>query len=336
MTVERTDKITRLMEQYDLPWADADEDLCDDAAKKLRTFKKDLPEDRDDAAGAVKRLNDRERGEATEALRDHWDGFAKDFDVVASAAGEIADGLVASLDAVADTKRAIIDVVINFQERIADLTGDAPHWIGRTAEQEQAVVADASATRPRLEAEIGTARTRCDERLTRVRNDNDVAALKRIAGLPEGTGNGEGDRAIGGLAPGVGSGSGGDSGGSRAFGGDNMAASPQGTTAYNGFWTEHDEHKRAISSLDKAATHLRDETSTALAKAAVDIAEFGASGTLGASVAAGYAQLLDDLVLATRALGNHLTGPLSDAIRAASEDQKRVDEENARRFWWNR
>ncbi|MEU4080598.1 hypothetical protein DEJ45_15900 [Streptomyces venezuelae] len=335
MAVERTDKITRLMEKYGLPWADANEDLCDDAASKLRAFKKDLPEDRRDAARAIERLNDRERGEATEALRDHWDGFAKEFDAVASAAGEIADGLAASLDAIADTKRAIIDVVINFQERIDDLTEGAPHWIGRTAEQEEAVAADASATRTRLEPEISTARNRCEERLTRVRNDTDVAALKRIAGLPEGTGNGDSGRAVGSLAPGVGSGSGGSTGGSRAFGGDTMATSP-GTNAFNGFWTEHDEHKRAISTLDKVATHLRDETSTALAKAAVDIAEFGASGALGASVAAGYAQLLDDLVLATRALGNHLTGPLSDAIRAASEDQKRIDDDTARRFWWKR
>ncbi|MFE5944657.1 hypothetical protein [Streptomyces sp. NPDC056480] len=349
MADKRSEQMKGQMETYRLPWVEADEDLCRDAAKNLRTFQGNLPDDRADATKAIQRLVSHGRGEATKALREHWEDFAKKFDVVAAAAGAIADGLSGSGDIVGDSKDAVIDIVEDFQRRLNRLSeGDMPGTVDHSAEEE----AEAAATRARLEPEITTTRTRSDARLTLVRNDPDVSSLKRIAGLPEGTGNGDGGRAVGGAAPvitggGVGSAApgaedgAGAGGGGRAIGGDAMqSASVAGHNLSHSlspsFWIEHDEHKRAIASLDKVATHLSEKTSTELGRAVLDVTEFGASGALGSSIAAGYSLLVDDLVLATRALGNHLTGPLPDAIRAASEDQKRTDDEARDRFGWMR
>ncbi|WP_411107913.1 hypothetical protein [Streptomyces sp. c-19] len=124
--------------------------------------------------------------------------------------------------------------------------------------------------------------------------------------------------------------------GGRAFGDIMSLASSGGAWWKDDVRAERDEDQRAVASLDKVATHLRDTTSTDLGQAAFDVAELRASGSLGAVIAAGFGPIVDDLVLATRALGNHLTGPLSDAITAAAADQKRVDEDLRERFGFGR
>ncbi|WP_318212592.1 MULTISPECIES: hypothetical protein [unclassified Streptomyces] len=343
MTDRRSEQMKLQMELYRLPWVEANEDLCRDGAKNLRTFQGNLPDDRADATKAVQRLVSHGQGEATKALGEHWDEFVRKFDRVAAAAGAIAEGLSGSADIIGDTKDTVIDIVEDFQRRLSLLSeGEMPGQVDHSAEEES----EAAITRAQLEPEIATTRTRSNSRLTLVRNDSDVRSLKQIAGLPEGTGNGD-QGAIGGVAPGITgqgdgstapgaeSGTGGGEGG-RAISGDTMRLASAGGHSSHNFWIEHDEHKRAVESLDKVATHLRDKTSAELGRAVLDVTEFGASGTLGSSIAAGYSPLVDDLVLATRALGNHLTGPLSDAIRAASKDAKDTDDETRGRFWWMR
>ncbi|CAM5333484.1 hypothetical protein [Streptomyces narbonensis] len=69
-----------------------------------------------------------------------------------------------------------------------------------------------------------------------------------------------------------------------------------------------------------------------LARAQYNLDTLAASGSLGASVAADYAPLLDHLDSATRALADHLNGPLRDLVLSMSTDQQKTDEDDRDRF----
>ncbi|MFF5763024.1 hypothetical protein ACFY8F_10865 [Streptomyces tanashiensis] len=318
MAVERSDADKGLMDQHALPWVEANEDDAHAAADRLRPFGAKFADDRADAAKAVERLVSSGQGEANKALAEHWEGLAAQFSQVSSAAGTIADGMDGCGDIVSGAKNAVLDLVHNLRSSVSRLS-DAMMPTTDTA-LTQAEAAEAEKVRPRFQAEVTSATTHGEERLKRVRNDSAVGSLKSIAGLPEGTGGGT-DRQ-------------GDGTGGQAA--DRMHLASAGGSWWGDLIHDDDEHTHAAKRLGKIADHIRDTTSQPLAQAVLAVTELGASGAVGASLAAGIRPLLDDLVLASLALADHLTGPLTGAIKAAAEEQKRRQDEIRDRFGWRR
>lgn len=312
MAIERSAADKGLMDEYALPWVEANEDDAQASAERLRPFGPKFANDRADAAKAVGRLVSSGEGEAVKALEEHWNGVARQFTQVSTAAGLIADGLESCGDIVRSSKNAVLDLVANLRTVISPIGEDEMPSISDASRQ--AMAAEAEKARPRFVSEVASATTRGDEHVKRVRGYGDVAALKSIAGLPAGGGSGTGT-------------------GRRAA--DSMHLASAGSSWWNGdLFHDEDEHTRARKRLGEIADHIRDTSSLPLAQAGLHLTELGASGPLGASLAGGLRLLLDDLVLASRALADHLTGPLSDAIKAAAEDQKRREDELRRRFGW--
>ncbi|MFC9593175.1 hypothetical protein ACFTUC_25760 [Streptomyces sp. NPDC056944] len=306
MALERSDADKGLMDVYALPWVEANEDDAHAAADRMRPFGSAFANDRADAAKAVERLVSSGQGEAVKALEEHWAGVSAQFAQVSTAAGAIADGTDSCGDIVRAAKNAVLDLVSNLRATISPIgEGEMPSISDATR---QARAAEADRARPRFRAEVDSATTRGEEHIRAVRNG--VGALRSIAGLPAGTGRRSSDSMH--LA----------SAGGSWWGGD--------------LFHDEDEHTRARKRLGEIADHIRDTSSLPLAQAGLHLTELGASGPLGASLAGGLRPLLDDLVLASRALADHLTGPLSDAIKAAAEDQKRRDDDLKRRFGWMR
>ncbi|MFI2739728.1 hypothetical protein [Streptomyces sp. NPDC018711] len=312
MAVERSEAEKSLMDQYALPWVEADEDDAYAGSDSLRPFGSKFAEDRADAAKAVDPLVSGGRGEAAKALAEHWAGVETQFKNVSEAATAIVDGMHECGKIVADTKNAVLDRVDNLRSSISHLSyGNLP----RRIPYEDLVADEAEKARPGIQAEVDSATTRSDEHLKRVRNNEHVGSLKSIAGRPQGTGGSAGT-------------------GKRA--GDSMHLASAGGSPWGDLFHDYDEHKRAVKKLGEIATHIRDTTSQPLAQAVLDTTELGASGAVGASLAAGIHPLLDDLVLASRALADHLTGPLSDAIKAAAKDQKEREDDIKGGFGWMR
>ncbi|MFF6838264.1 hypothetical protein ACFY8X_05620 [Streptomyces tanashiensis] len=310
MAVERSDADKGLMDQHALPWVEANEDDAHAAADRLRPFGSTFANDRADAAKAVERLVSSGQGEANKALAEHWEGLAAQFSQVSSAAGTIADGMDGCGDIVSGAKNAVLDLVHNLRSSVSRVS-DAMMPTSATALQ-QAEAAEAEKVRPQFQAEATSATTHGEERLKRVRNDGAVGSLKSIAGLPQGNGGGTGQQ-----------------------GADRMHLASAGGSWWGDLIHDDDEHTHAAKRLGKIADHIRDTTSQPLAQAVLAVTELGASGSVGASLAAGIRPLLDDLVLASLALADHLTGPLTGAIKAAAEEQKRRQDEIRDRFgWW--
>ncbi|MER7946527.1 hypothetical protein ABTY59_03915 [Streptomyces sp. NPDC096079] len=308
MARERSDADKGLMESHALPWVEANEDDAHAAADRMRPFGSTFTDDRADAAKAVERLVSSGQGEATKALEEHWAGIAAQFSQVSTAAGTIADGLDSCGDIVVASKKAVLDLVHNLRRTISPIgEGEMPSISDASV---RAIAAEADAARPRIQAEVDSAATRGDEHVKSVRGE--VGVLRTIAGLPAGSGTGAGA-------------------GKR--GADSMHLASAGGTWWGGdLFHDEDEHTRARKRLGEIADHIRDTSSLPLAQAGLHLTELGASGALGASLAAGLRPLLDDLVLAARALADHLTGPLSDAIKAAADEQKRQEDDLRQRF----
>ncbi|AJF66538.1 hypothetical protein SVTN_21310 [Streptomyces vietnamensis] len=302
------------MEQYALPWVEANEDDAHAAADRMRPFGSKFADDRADAAKAVERLVSSGQGEATKALEEHWADLSGRFAQVSTAAGVIADGMDSCGDIVRSSKDAVLNLVHSLRWTISPI-GEA-EMPSISDAGKQAMAAEADKVRPRIQAEVDSATTRGDERVKGVRVDGYVRSLRSIAGLPAGSGSGSGT-------------------GKRAA--DSMHLASAGGSWWDGdLRHDEDEHTRARKRLGEIADHIRDTSSLPLAQAGLHLTELGASGTLGATLAAGLRPLLDDLVLASRALADHLTGPLSGAIKAAAEEQKRQDDELQKRFGWRR
>ncbi|MFE7513334.1 WXG100-like domain-containing protein [Streptomyces sp. NPDC057540] len=311
MALERSDADKGLMDLYALPWVEANEDDAHAAAQRLRPFGTKFTDDRADAGKAVERLVSSGQGEAVEALQEHWTGLSGRFAQVSEAAGVIADGLDACGDIARASKNAVLDLVVNLRTVISPI--GAAEMPSISDASQQAMAAEAEKARPRFVSEVASAATRGDERVRRAREAPDVVALKAIAGRPAGGSD------------------------TRTRAADSMHLASATSSWFGGdLFHDEDEHARARKRLGEIADHIRDTSSLPLAQAGLHLTELGASGALGASLAAGLRPLLDDLVLASRALADHLTGSLSDAIKAAAEDQKRRDDELKKRFGWMR
>ncbi|MFB7449167.1 hypothetical protein [Streptomyces sp. NPDC056194] len=354
MTIERTSAQKALMDEHGLAWPKADEAAASRTQSSLRAFEENLSDDRADAAKAVQRLLSSGHGEAMTALAEHWARVNSHFTVTAEAAGRIAAEMLNCGDDIAVHK----DMALGVVERIAPglpAPAGAPGGIRPPLDvTQQGIVRGARAELGSIEQ---AAFTETGFRLTAARTDPGVASLPHIpadlsGGGAGGTGGGVapgiagGAGAVGGGGPGIGPRAvgGAIAGGAGAIGAGQHAPDlpPDRLVGHAGpavgtpqsfridFW----EHTRAGDRLAEIADQIAGRTTTALARAMYDLEELQKSGSLGASVGEGFAPLLDDLDLATRALGHHLDGPLRDAVRAAGEDQKQTDDDNRKRFGW--
>ncbi|MEU3481247.1 hypothetical protein ACI2LO_11100 [Streptomyces sp. NPDC033754] len=365
MAIEPTAGEQALVDQYALPWIEANEDGSSAADGSLRSYASSLENDGADATKAVQRLVSSGKGEALKALEAHWSRVHAYFVQTTRAAIAIAAEIQASGDTIVIGKHRAQDLIAHLSTSGAGASDDAQHTM--------LMERQADITRQDLQANAKTALSETKAGAARAQGDPDVATLGSIpstlAGLLGGAegGLGRGAGAGGGVANGIGAGGGvangigvgagvaagiagaggssgmrgDDGGGGDGVGGPGGSAgmrgqhgSPQvGTNA--GQWNiflDHDEHKRAANSLAAAAEKLYGRTTQALARARYDLDTLSAGGSLGASITADYAPLLDDLDGATRALANHLDGPLRDLVLSISTDQQKTDEANRDRL----
>ncbi|MET9673551.1 hypothetical protein ABZY68_10725 [Streptomyces sp. NPDC006482] len=349
MAIEPTGDEQALVDQYALPWIEANEDRSSDADVHLRSYASSLENDGADATKAVERLLSSGRGEAMKALDEHWARVHAHFGRTARAAVTIASGIGDCGDVIVVGKHRAQDLIAHFAAVRPTVGNDAQH----TMLQQQA-----DATRRDLRENAATALSDTRAGAARAQADPDVAALGTIpahlAGLLGGGAGGGLGRGIGtgiaagvaGISGGVGAGVAGIAGGGGRAGmtgaggggvgdgGVSGGAGPQ-VGANAGSWNvfvDHDEHKRAANGLTGTAENIRGKTTTTLARARFDLDALAASGSLGASIAADYAPLLDHLDSATQALAGHLHGPLRDLVLSMSTGQKKTDEANRDRL----
>ncbi|MEU2243125.1 hypothetical protein ABZ572_27345 [Streptomyces sp. NPDC018338] len=373
MAIEPTAGEQALIDQYALPWIEANEDGSSAADGGLRSYASSLENDGADATKAVQRLVSSGKGEALKALEGHWSRVHGYFGQTHRAAIAIAAEIQASGDTIVIGKHRALDLIAHLSTSGAGASNDAQHTM--------LMERQADITRQDLQANVKTTLSEAKAGAARAQGDPDVATLGSIpstlAGLLGGAEGGLGRGAGGGVADGIGAGGGvadgigtggadgigvgagvaagiagaggssgmrgDDGGGGDGVGGPGGSAgmrgqhgSPQvGTNA--GQWNiflDHDEHKRAANSLAAAAEKLYGRTTQALARARYDLDTLSAGGSLGASITADYAPLFDDLDGATRALANHLDGPLRDLVLGISTDQQKTDEANRDRIGW--
>ncbi|MFE2015686.1 hypothetical protein [Streptomyces sp. NPDC059491] len=332
MAVERTDEEAALMRRYALPWIEANEDRSGDADRNLRAYASSLGDDAADADKAVERLLSSGRGEAMKALEEHWSRVRSCFGRTTRATIEIAAGVQSCGDTIVIGKHRAQQIVGYLAAIHPDLATTPP---------DAALRRHVDVAREDLEENVRTTTADAHDSASRARGSADVAALPSVpaalggasGGVGPGVGGGSGVAgATGGGADGLGAGAG-IAGAAGARHADPLAGTTAGTTAGNwNVFVDHDEHRRAADGLTKAAEHLRGKTTTALARAVYDLDALAASGSLGAAVAADYSPLLADLDLATRALADHLDGPLRAMVVAVAEDQQDTDDARRDRF----
>ncbi|WP_017238419.1 hypothetical protein [Streptomyces sp. SS] len=346
MAIEPMDGDRALMDQYALPWIEANEGRSSDANRHLHLYRESLEKDGARATKAVERLISSGRGQALKALEAHWARVRACFDRTTGAALDIAGEILGSGDTIAIGKDRAKDIVSYLREMNPDVG---------TATPDAKLQRHIDVAREDLEANVTTTLTEAREGAARARAAENVVAvgtvpatLSGLLGRGIGGGVGDGVRGIGGgVADGVRGSSGGDlPDGIRGSSGtgDSPFGSPfgpapgpvAGTNA--GSWNvfvDHDEHKRAADRLIKVAETIRGDTTTALARALYDLDALAASGSAGSTIAAEYTPLLNDLDLAGRALADHLSGPLRDIVLTISTDQQDTDDDNRGRFdWW--
>ncbi|MFE7551242.1 hypothetical protein [Streptomyces gardneri] len=348
MAIEPSAQEQGLIDQYALAWIEANEDRTVSAGGHLRSYAESLEKERADATKAVERLISSGKGEALKALDEHW-GRVKD---LFSQTGRAAIVIAVEIQGHGDT---IVIGKHHAQDLLAHLAS-TPAGIGSTdAEQSRPKEQQAVITRQELQVNADTALTDTKAGAARAKGDPDVTALggipATVAGLLGGGGTGRG---IGtGVAPGIAGGAeggmngiaGGGAGGGAGSGGggwgirgssESAHGNPQvGTNAGNwSIFVNQDEHKRAANGLSTTAEDLYGTTTQSLARARHDLDTLAAGGSLGASIAAGHTPLLDQLDSATRALADHLDGPLRDLVLSMSTDQQKTDEANGERIGW--
>ncbi|MFC9704110.1 hypothetical protein ACFTWD_25820 [Streptomyces sp. NPDC056943] len=357
MAIEPTAGEQALIDQYALPWIEANEDGSSAADGNLRSYASSLENDGADATKAVQRLVSSGKGEALKALERHWSRVHAYFGQTTRAAIAIAAEIQASGDTIVIGKHRAQDLIAHLSTSGAGARTDS--------QQTMLMERQADITRQDLQANAKTTLAEAKAGAARAQGDPDVATLGSIpstlAGLLGGAegGLGRGIGAGGGVANGIGAGAGvaagiAGAGGSQGMrghdeGGSDGVHGPGGSTGMDGhrgspqvgtnagkwnIFLDHDEHKRAANSLAAAAEKLYGQTTQTLARARYDLDTLSAGGSLGAAVTADYAPLLDHLDGATRALANHLDGPLRDLVLSISTDQQKTDEANRDRIGW--
>ncbi|MFE5907538.1 hypothetical protein ACFQ6B_00365 [Streptomyces wedmorensis] len=347
MAIEPMDGDRALMEQYALPWIEANEDRSSDANRNLHLYRESLEKDGVRATKAVERLISSGRGQALKALEGHWARVRACFDRTTGASKDIAGEILGIGDTIAIGKDRAQEIVSYLRAMNPDVG---------TATPDARLQRHIDVAREDLEANVTTTLTDARKGASRARAAENVVAVGTVPAtlsglLGRGISGGVGDGVRGGsgddLPNGIRGGSGNDlpdgiRGGSGT--GDSPFGSPFGSApgpvagTNAGSWSvfvDHDEHKRAADGLIKVAETLRGETTTALARVLYDLDALAASGSAGSTIAAEYTPLLNDLDLAGRALADHLSGPLHDIVLTISTDQQDTDDDNRGRFdWW--
>ncbi|MFJ9429492.1 WXG100 family type VII secretion target [Streptomyces sp. NPDC101490] len=365
MTIERTHGERALMDEHGLPWPTADEDAAGRAGTGLRTCADHLADDGADTAKVLQRLLSGGRGEAADALAAHGARVRGHFARTNEAAVVIASELLNCGDVIAVHKDAARDTVARLAAALPP-PSPVPGSIRPPLDAARRnAVEGARAGLRSIEAEAFDG---CAARATAARADPAVAGLPDVpadlAGRRRATGGGTGPGITGGTGIVGGGGAGGGAvggGGGVVGGGGGAVGSGSGAVGGGGAvvgagrlpsdrllgelpghgppvgtpWSlrvDFQEHARAATRLSEIADRISGRTTNALSRALHDLEELRRSGSLGASAAAGFAPLLDDLDRAVRALGRHLSGPLRDAVRAAGQDQERTEDAHRQRF----
>ncbi|MFJ4905474.1 hypothetical protein ACIQCR_15455 [Streptomyces sp. NPDC093249] len=345
MTIERTHEERALMDEHGLPWPAADEDAASRARSSLRSCADHLADDCADTAKALQGPLSGGRGEATDALAAHGARVRDHFTRTNEATAVIASELLNCGDAIAVHKDTARDVVARLAAALPPPTAVPGSIRPPLDAARRNAVENARAELRSIEAE---AFDDCGARSAAARADPAVAGLPDVpadlAGRRRATGGGTGP----GITGGAGIVGGAVGGGGRAVGSGGAVVGagrrapdrlPGELPGYGppvgapwSFRIDFQEHARAATRLSEIADRISGRTTNALARAVYDLEELRRSGSLGASAAAGFAPLLDDLDRAVRALGRHLAGPLRDAVRAAGEEQDRTEDDNGSRF----
>ncbi|MFB6837957.1 hypothetical protein [Streptomyces sp. NPDC056361] len=289
-------------------------------ADALRRYADSIWDDAGDANRHVQRLLSSGRGEAMDALAQHWDKVMNQ-DVASVAEAARATGATAYEigDVIAVTKGQVTQIAAVCAEETAAALAAGVVTFGAS---EAAVVTAVTQAQVQSRATVEKCHRLVSSALERLLREPSVAGLAGVAaGLAGGVSGGVGGQARDGAS---------DGGTGRAWGND-LPTGPGGTGA-EGISVDHAEHERAASRLREVATQVLGETAGLLSDAAREHATAAASGELGAAVAGVLAPVLGDLATCTTAFGNHLNGALPEGILLISGSQQATDGDSRRRM----
>ncbi|WP_030693635.1 hypothetical protein [Streptomyces globisporus] len=304
-----------LIDQY-LVRPEADQEPYYSMAEGLDPYVTSVTKAAGDAHQHMTRLLSSGRGEAMDALGEHWDTVRNQHLTAVSGAGTHT-ALVAQTvgRSIAVAKAELVEVAAGCAETAMAGLATGALTFGASDGIVTQAVANARTLAQKI---VATCHQQITAELGRLLRDPAVAGLPGVAAVLTGTASGG---VAGGVAAGVaGAGAGGD------------GALPAGTGPGKGIEVDHAEHERAAGNLREVAAHVHGETSTALAAVASHNATGAASGDLGAAVSGTFTTVLDDLATATGAFGDYLNGVLPDAVLRISGDQRTTDDGNRKRF----
>ncbi|MFB7585881.1 hypothetical protein [Streptomyces sp. NPDC056169] len=294
---------------------EADEAPYYTVSDSLRLYGDAIWNDAGDANQHIQRLLSSGRGEAMDALGQHWDKVMnQDVGSVVAVAGLSAAAVADIAATIAATKAELVQVAsecatVTVAQLVSGaLTFRAPENVVASS------VANAQSVSQTL---VATCHQRIAGTLKTLQQDPAVAGLQGVAAdLAAGIGGAARDGAA-------------DAGTGRSWGTD-LVTGP-GRAVAEGVHVDHAEHERAAGRLREVATAVYGTTAGHLAKASADHATAAASGALGAAIAASLNTVLDDLTRATKAFGDHLNGALPDGILLISSSQQSTDDDNRKR-----
>ncbi|MEX0172356.1 hypothetical protein [Streptomyces sp. LMG1-1-1.1] len=319
MTNAVSDLYEALVDGY-LARPEADQAPYYAVAEALRRFADSIWDDAGDANQHVQRLLSSGRGEAMDALGQHWDKVMNQ-DVASAAEAARAAGAVAYEigDVIAVTKAQVIQIAaVCAEETVAALVAGVVTF----GAAEGAVAAALAQARAQSRVTVEKCHRLVTSALERLQREPSVAGLAGVAaGLAGGLAGGVGGQARDGAS---------DTETGRAWGND-LATGP-GRTGAEGISVDHAEHERAAGRLREVATQVLGETAGLLAEAARQHTTAAASGELGAAIAGALDPVLRDLATCTTAFADHLNGALPDGILLISTGQQATDGDSRRRM----
>ncbi|MFF8836304.1 hypothetical protein [Streptomyces sp. NPDC015130] len=322
MAMDVPDLFETLIAHY-LAWPEADEDAYLSAANGLTSYADLTLDDTWAAHKHIERLLSSGSGEAMDALGQHWVKVKDQHAAAVTAAAQQAATAAAEIAAdVAAAKGSVIRIAAHLAEVTVAAAAAGVVTFGASA----AVVATAtSQAQAQSKAVFSQCLNSTVRTLARLRKDPSVASLESVAAdLAAGVG-GQAIGAAGGAAGGVADGS--DTG--RGWG--RGLPSDTGRAIGKGVHVDHEEHRLAAGKLREVATTILGTTAGALSQAVAHHAT-AATGSLGSVLAPELDSVLDHLSRANTAYGDHLNGPLPDAVLLISTSQQSTDDDNKQRM----
>ncbi|MEU0402705.1 hypothetical protein ABZ318_21165 [Streptomyces sp. NPDC006197] len=300
-----------LIDQY-LVRPEAEQGPYYSMAEGLDPYVSSVEEAVGDAHQHMTRLLSSGRGEAMDALGEHWDTVRNQHLATLSTAGTntalVAQAVAGSI---AVAKAEVVEVAAECARTTVAALAAGVLTFGASGGVVTQAIGNAQTS---ARAIVATCHRQITGKLSLLVRDPAVAGLPGVAAALAGT-------ASGGVAAGVaGAGAGGD------------GALPAGTDPGKGIEVDHAEHVRAAKNLREVAIEVYGTPTGALKQAVTHNADGAASGELGAAVSETFTTVLDDLAAATAAFGDYLSGTLPDAVLRISGDQQTTDDGNRRKF----